>query len=227
MPDFISFNMLRRAFRMFRTRMPATVLVWAAITPSFGQYPGYHTIVDSPEFKKKFLAESGNVHSIVCQFTQEKTLAALTEKITATGKFWFKRNNKVRLEYLKPFAYRMVMNGDRMQVRDGEKQNQVNLKSSKLFQQVNGIIVGCVQGTILDSRSFAVRVFENEKSILLELTPSAKALREFFKTILLVVDKKNYSVVSIEMDEPAGDSTVIFFSEKKLNEPISDEIFAF
>src|SRR5687767_14676513 len=191
-----------------------------------GQYSGYKPITDLTGFKKKFAIESAKVMSITSDFTQDKTLTALTEKITSSGKFWFKRSNRVRIEYLKPFTYLMIMNGDKMFVRDNEKENTINIKSNKLFQQVNRIMIDCVQGTILDSKDFTTKVFEDDDVFLLEMTPVSKALREFFQTILLQVDKHDYSVKSIEMNEPAGDKTIISFKNKKVNEQLADTVFA-
>jgi outer membrane lipoprotein-sorting protein len=177
-------------------------------------------------FKKKFATESAKVLSITSDFKQDKTLTALTETITSSGKFRFKRNNKVRIEYVKPFAYLMIMNGDKILVRDNAKENTINVKSNKLFQQVNRIMIDCVQGTILNSKDFTTKVFENDKEYLLEMVPSSKALREFFQTIVLSVDRSDYSVKSIKMNEPTGDTTTISFMNKKLNEPVSDAVFA-
>ncbi len=203
-----------------------TTLFCVFITNVCAQYPGYKPVSDLPSFKKKFSTESAKVKSITSDFTQEKILMALTEKITSTGKFWFKRENRVRIEYVKPFAYLMVMNNDKMLVKDSDKENKINVKSNKLFQQVHRIMIDCVQGTILDSKDFTTRVFEDDKVYLLEMTPSSKALHEFFQTILLTVEKNDYSVKSIEMNEPAGDKTIISFKNKKLNEQVADAVFA-
>lgn len=192
---------------------------------TYAQYPEYTSIKNIVNFKKQFATESAKVMSITCDFSQEKTLTALTEKITSTGKFWFKRSNKLRLEYTKPFVYLITMNGDKMLIRDHQKENRVNIKSSKLFQQVNRIMIDCVQGNILDSKDFTTRVFENGTTFLLEMTPASKTLCEFFQTIVLTVDKRDYSAKSITMNEPMGDITLILFEHKKLNEPIADTIF--
>lgn len=189
------------------------------------QYSGYAAVTDIPSFKKKFSVESAKVESISSNFTQEKILSALTEKITSSGKFWFKRSNKVRIEYMKPFVYLMVMNGDKMLIRDEQKESRINVKSNRLFQQVNRIMIDCVQGTILDSKDFSPKVFEDKNTYLLEMTPTSKTLREFFQTIVLVVDKKDYSAISILMNEPGGDKTTITFTDKKLNTQLSDAVF--
>jgi outer membrane lipoprotein-sorting protein len=193
---------------------------------SNAQYTGYKAIADVAAFKKQFTAESAKILSIESDFTQEKTLTALTEKITSEGKFWFKRSNKVRIEYIKPFQYLMVMNGDKVLLRDGAKENRVNTKSNKLFQQVNRIMVDCMEGTIMESKDFAAKVFENDKSYLLELTPNAKSLKSFFETVVLIVEKKDYTVRSIDMNEPGGDKTTLLFKDKKLNTQLADAVFA-
>jgi outer membrane lipoprotein-sorting protein len=61
---------------------------------AYSQHQGYRPLGDLAAFKKQFAAESSKVLSIESSFTQEKVLTALTEKITSTGKFWFKRKQQ-------------------------------------------------------------------------------------------------------------------------------------
>jgi outer membrane lipoprotein-sorting protein len=195
-------------------------------TPGFAQYDGYRSVSNLDAFKQRFKTESAKVLSIESSFVQDKVLTALTEKITSRGKFWFKRSNRVRIEYVSPFTYTMIMNGDKLLLRDGQKENRVNVKSNKLFQQVNRIVLDCVQGTMLESKDFSVRYFEDDKSFLMELTPTTKIMLEFFQTIVLKVDNKNFSVNSIEMIEQTGDRTTISFLDKKINTQFADAVFA-
>ena len=160
-------------------------------------------------------------------FRQEKELAALAEKMTSTGKFWFKRSDRVRIDYEKPFIYRLIINGDKILLKDEQKENRVNVKSNKLFQQVNKIMLDCIQGTILDSKDFTTSVSESDKQYLLQMTPVNKTIRDFFSTINLYVDKADYSASRIIMVEPGGDETLLIFTNKQLNKPMNDEVFAF
>jgi outer membrane lipoprotein-sorting protein len=193
---------------------------------SLAQYSGFKPVGDQSAFRKEFAIQSSKINTISSTFTQEKILTALTEKISSTGIFKFKRSNKVRIEYQKPFSYVMIMNGEKMLIRDENKESQINVKSNKLFQQVNRIMIDCIQGSILDSKDFAVKIFENNNRFLLEMTPVQKNLKEFFQTIVLYVEKKDYSVYSLEMNEPSGDQTIITFTDKKLNEQVPDAVFA-
>jgi outer membrane lipoprotein-sorting protein len=183
-------------------------------------------VSDVASFKKEFAIQSAGIHSITSGFKQEKILSALTEKITSTGNFKFKRSNKVRIEYTKPFSYLMIMNGDKILVRDDQKESRVNVRSNKLFQQINRIMMDCIQGTILDSKDFTNQVWENDKNYLLEMKPVSKGLKDFFQTIVVIVEKKDHSVQAIQMNEPAGDETIITFTDKKINDQVSDEVFA-
>lgn len=191
-----------------------------------GQPAGFKPVTDVVNFRKAFSAESARVLSITSDFQQEKELAALSEKITSTGKFWFKRSDRVRIDYEKPFIYRLVISGDKILLKDEQKENRVNVKSSKLFQQVNKIMLDCVQGTILESKDFTTTILENDMVYLMQMTPVNRSLRDFFATINLYVDKKDYSVSRIDMIEPGGDQTILRFTNKLLNQPVKDEVFA-
>jgi outer membrane lipoprotein-sorting protein len=58
------------------------------------------------------------------------------------------------------------------------------------------------------------------------MIPTSKALKEFFQTIVLQVEKKDYTARSIEMNEPSGDKTVISFTDKTLNTTLTDALFS-
>jgi outer membrane lipoprotein-sorting protein len=119
----------------------------------------------------------------------------------------------------------MIINKDKVFVKDGQKENKISTKSNKLFQQINKIMIDCMQGTALDNPDFKTRVFENKSSSLVELTPVTKGLKELFKSINIIVDKKDFSVGSIEMQELSGDNTLIRFTNKELNVTIPDALF--
>jgi outer membrane lipoprotein-sorting protein len=78
----------------------------------------------------------------------------------------------------------------------------------------------------MDSKDFTTKVFENDKGYLLEMKPVGKSLKDFFDTIVLKIERSDYSVQSIEMNEPSGDQTTIKFTEKRINPTIGDEVFA-
>lgn len=192
----------------------------------YAQFAGYSAVQDPAGFKEQFSIASKKTESIQSDFTQEKTLSLLSEKINSKGKFWFKKENKVRMEYLQPFQYLMVMNQGEILIKDGNKETKVSSSSGKLIQQVNRITVDCVQGTVFTNPDFSTKIFENKSSWLLEMTPVVKNMKDLFKNIVVVIDKSDYSVQTVEMNELRGDQTKIRFLNKQLNAKIPDNLFA-
>lgn len=189
------------------------------------QYAGYSVVKDINVFRQQFAAASQKLNSLQSDFIQEKNLSMLSEKIISKGKFWFKKENKVRMEYTQPFKYLMIMNGSNIYIKDGQKENRVSTNSNKLFQQINKIVVDCMKGTAFSNTDFKFNVFENKSTYLIELTPVVKNLQSIFKNINVIVDRKDFSVNSIKMIEPSGDYTNINFTNKILNTNLADALF--
>lgn len=190
------------------------------------QYPGYSPVADLAKFKTDFSSATQKTASIKSDFVQEKHMAMLSEKIISKGNFWFKKDSRVRMEYNQPFKYLMILNKDKVYVKDGQKESRVSTRSNKLFQQINKIMIDCMQGTMLGNTDFSTKVFENRNTALIEMSPVTKGLKELFKSINVVVDKKDFSVTSIEMKELSGDNTIIRFTNKEPNASIPDALFA-
>jgi len=209
---------------MLRTAVLPFLLLFCTCVRA--QHPGYRPVTDLAAFKEKFAAASRQTQSIKADFVQEKNLSLLTEKITSKGKFWFKKDKLVRMEYNQPFQYLLVINNNTVLVKDGQKENKISAKSNKLFQQINRMMVDCVQGTALSNPDFTITVFENTGSCLIELSPVTKGMKDYFKNINIIVAKKDYSVNKLEMYEQSGDNTIISFINKELNVAIPDALFA-
>jgi outer membrane lipoprotein-sorting protein len=156
---------------------------------------------------------------------QEKAMSMLAEKAVSKGKFYFKREGKVRLEYLQPQKNLVVMNNGKMLLNDGKKTTQMDMHRSKVFQQLNNIIVGSINGDLYSGKEFSVKFFENGTQIKVELKPLSKTLKGFLSTIVVVLDKKDFTAQRIEMNEASGDSTILTFSSKSVNGVVEENLF--
>jgi len=194
-------------------------------THAFAQPEGYQKIKDLPAFKKDFYEQTAKVKSIASDFEQEKELSVLSEKIISKGKFFFKRENRIRIEYQTPFYYLMIINGNELFIKDDDKESTINARSNKLFQQVNDIMIESVKGTIIDDKNFSVQVYEDKDDFLMVMTPLDKTLKGFFDSIAITADKNKFTVTRIEMNEHSGDKTTIRFLNQNLNSPVADEEF--
>lgn len=164
-------------------------------------------------------------NSIESDFVQEKNLSMLSEKIVSKGHFAFKKDNLLRWEYNTPSRYLIVINKEKVVIKDEKKKSKYDMNSNKVFREINDIMVSSVQGTIFKSRKFHTAYFENEKFYKLELVPQDKNLKDTFKKINLFFDKSVTSVAKMEMVEASEDVTTLEFSNKKLNAPVADNLF--
>lgn len=210
---------------LLKSVMLLVVITCSAIS-AHAQHAGYTQLSDLSKFKQQFAEVAAKTNSIKSDFTQEKSLSMLSEKITSKGKFWYRKTNMLRMEYTQPFSYLMILNKDNVYIKDGPKENKVSTRSNKVFKQINKIVVDCIQGTALNSSDFKSAVYENKGTYLVSLSPVNKQLSDFFKTIEITVDKKDYSVNTIEMLEGSGDSTTLHFTNKEINANIPDALFA-
>jgi outer membrane lipoprotein-sorting protein len=192
---------------------------------SRGQYAGFTELKNAESFKKLYIQSASATESIQADFTQEKSLTMLSEKIISSGKFCFRKKDKLRMEYIKPYSYLVILNGGKIYVRDGEKETKISAGSNPAFQQVNRILIDCVSGNMLDNPDFQYRIFENAGSWLVEFKPMASNLKELYKNINIVLDKKDFTVSAIGLYDATGDKTNIRFQNKQINAQIPDSQF--
>lgn len=208
-----------------RKIISAFLVLTVALTAR-AQYPGYKVLTNAEHFNKQFAAASGHINTIKSDFIQEKNMSLLAEKIISKGNFYFRKENAVRMEYTQPFRYLMILNGSAIYIKDSQKENKISARSNKLFQQINKIIIDCVNGKALQGNDFAVNIFEGGADYLAELSPIDKNLKTIFSHINIIIDKKDFSVSRIEMHEPSGDDTRIRFVNRQFNTPLADALFA-
>ncbi len=190
------------------------------------QSQNFAPVKDASALRSELTASSQKIESIACDFTQEKNMSMLAEKAVSKGKFYFKKESKVRLEYQQPKKSLIVMNNGKMLMQDDKKTTQMDMHRSKVFQQLNNIIIGSINGSLFTEKDFISKYYETNSLIKVELTPVSKTLHNFISTIVIVLDKKDFTATRIEMNEASGDNTVLLFSEKQINKAMQDSLFA-
>jgi len=201
------------------------VFILACLTCG-AQPPGYTLLTETAAFEHSLGQATASTESIRADFSQEKSLSLLSEKINSSGKFWFHRKDKLKMEYLKPFSYTLILNADRIYIRDGEKETRLSASSGNAFRQVNHILIDCVSGNMLRNPDFQYTVYQNPGHFLILLRPIARNLKAVYKNINIVLDKTDYSVTAVELDEISGDKTTLRFLNKEINVPIPETVFA-
>jgi outer membrane lipoprotein-sorting protein len=193
-----------------------------------GAQEPYKPMIDIETFKEKLAVVSGTTQTIVCNFVQEKNLSVLSEKVVSKGQFFFKKQNNIRWEYTDPFKYLIIISNNQLYTRDDKNQNQYDIQSSVMFQEMNKFISGCVQGDILkNDKDYAITYFENSRSYYVKLIPRNEKMKQMLNEVQIYFDRNDLTVSSIKMIESGEDYTRINFIDKKLNTEIPVEKFNF
>ncbi len=211
----------------FNTTMkPITIIILLFFClQASAQTGNFKKAVNEKLLSEKLNQASLNTKSIESDFTQFKHLDILEDDMESTGHFSFSSPNKVRWEYFTPYKYVIVMNASVMWINDGNKTQKYDTESNKMFKEINDLMVGMLQGMILESGSFKTALFENDSKVLAKLTPLTPEMKEFLSEIHLYFNKSDYTVNEIKMMEHSGDFTLIKFNNKKLNVEIPNSKF--
>jgi outer membrane lipoprotein-sorting protein len=202
------------------------VLLFSLIDLSLAAQPkGYQILKDSETFRQALAKVNAGRQTITSDFTQTKHLSLLEDKVKSKGRFFFRKQDQVRLEYTAPYAYLLIMNSGQILVRDGEKTSRINTRNSRMLQSVNRIIIDCMQGSVFRNPDFSVAVYENNNGYLLSLTPVQESMRQMFRQIEVYMDKKNLDVTRLTMTEAGGDFTDMDFVNTRHNLPLDDALF--
>ncbi|OFX48207.1 MAG: hypothetical protein A2046_08265 [Bacteroidetes bacterium GWA2_30_7] len=192
----------------------------------FSQNAELKLVTDTILFKNKLNEITQKTQSIESNFIQEKHLSMLSDVITSEGIFKFKKENKIRWEYQKPFTYLVIINNDKISIKDENKTNTFDAKNNKVFEMMNNIISNCLKGTILNSHAdFNLKYFESTEFYVVKMIPKKKEVSSVLSEIYLYFDKTDLTVSKIKMQESSDDFTLIVFKNKKHNINIGDEAF--
>jgi outer membrane lipoprotein-sorting protein len=190
------------------------------------QQTAYTPLKDVSTFKQKFAAASTQLQSVESDFVQVKNLSLLKDKMISSGKFYYKKGNKVRIEYTKPFSYLMVLDNSNMMVKDEQKKSNFNTRSNKMMQSINTIMIDCMSGNVYNNKEFITTVYESQKDYLLTLTPSTSIMKKMFSKIEVYLSKTDFNVLRLNMVENGGDNSLMTFTNRSLNKPLDEKLFS-
>jgi outer membrane lipoprotein-sorting protein len=193
--------------------------------PLLAQPVGFRKVENETAFRSGMQKAAAELQSIRADFIQEKVLSMLDDKVVSKGIFLFAKESKLRMEYTSPFEYLMIINGDKVTIRDRQKTNTFSSRSNRLFTIINNIILDCVRGTVLQNKDFKSEIFSGNKKYLIKLTPVKSELKDYFSHLHVYIDMTDFAVQQFDMFEPNGDYTSIRFSNRKDNVEISPAEF--
>ncbi len=204
-----------------------SILCFMAVPDAQAQVPkGFTQLANTAELQDGLAKATKATQTIASDFSQVKHMKMMDDKVSSKGRFFFKKEDRIRIEYTSPFQYLLVMNGGQIMVKDENKSNKINTRNSKTMQSVNRVMMDCMRGTVLGNKDFSVKSYSNGSQYLLELAPVNPAMKSLFARIQVYIAKNDFSVTKLVMTENGGDYTDMSFSNKKVNTTLADALFS-
>ncbi|MBQ8050052.1 MAG: outer membrane lipoprotein carrier protein LolA [Bacteroidaceae bacterium] len=168
-----------------------------------------------------------NLKTLQCDFRQVKHLSLLDGDMKSQGHMYYKGGDRLRWEYATPYKYCFVLNKDKVMMRGAnDKLNVVDVRSSRLFQEITRIMMNSITGKCLSSKTdFSVTMYRHDGEWEARLVPQKKEMKRMFSLITLHIDVKTKMVIRVEMKETTGDTTMIYLENPRQNLPINDNVF--
>ena len=172
-------------------------------------------------------AVATSMRSMQCDFVQTKYLKMLNDKMVSKGKMYYQKSNKLRWEYTSPYSYAFVLNGSKVLISKGKRNDVINVNQSKMFKEIARIMMSSVVGNCLtDKKDFKVSLVASGSDYIATLYPQQKQMKQMFQKIILHFNKAKSTVTKVELVEKKGDKTLIELKNVKTNASINGKIFS-
>ena len=206
-----------------------TVLIMGLIFCSASLSAQYQDATEEQrqEIVSRITQAADNMNTMQCDFTQVKELSFMDDKVMSEGKMYFKKTNKIRWEYTKPFQYVFSMDGQNVQMTSSGQTTTIPASQSKLFSEISKVMVGGVSGNgLVDSPDFDTQFLVGGNDYKVVLAPRKKEVKDLFSSVQLYVGKADSRIRSVELIENTGDKTTITLKNLQVNTTIDDAIFS-
>ena len=179
------------------------------------------------QIRQKIAAAAQAMTSLQCDFVQTKQLKMLNDKMVSEGSMYYSQKDKLRWEYVKPYQYIFIMNGDRVLLKNKERSDVIDVRQNKIFREIARIMMSSVVGDCLsDDRTFKTSISTAGGQWVATLLPQRKDMKQMFQKIILHFDQRQATVSRVELVEKNGDQTTIDLKNIRKNETIAPRTFA-
>ena len=181
---------------------------------------------ESQEVIASLTEAAASMRTMQCRFVQQKTMAMLAEPTIAEGTMYYVAPDRLRWEYVTPYSFALVVNGERIVKMTDGKTETLDGKSGKMYQGIVNIIMGSASGKkLFDTSIFDVVLYDDGTYWKAEMTPKRRDMKRMFSQLVFHFDKTAQTIGQVEFIEAGGDVTSIHFEGIRLNEAIGEDKF--
>lgn len=181
------------------------------------------TEAQSQQLMATLTEAAASMQTMQCRFVQEKTSTILAEPSVSEGTMHFVSPDRLRWEYLTPFPFALVVNGEHIvKVIEG-KTEVLEGNAGRMYQGIVNIVMGSASGQkLFDPTVFDVVLTDDDTFWKAEMTPKRRDMKRMFSQMIFCFDKDTQCISRVQLVETSGDLTTIRFEDIRLNESINE-----
>lgn len=182
---------------------------------------------DNAKIFFEIAASASQVETLSSDFTQEKHLSMLDKVLTAKGRFFYKRDNRLRWELREPVASGFAVNGDYAARWDAQTETPQTFSVSRVpfIKIFSDQVFAWAKADFKQlQKQYHIQVLGYEP-VDLKLNPKSAREKKYLDHLRIVFAADASHVRSVEVHEPDGDFTAIRFFNTQINVPLPDGLF--
>ena len=190
-------------------------------------------VADVNGLKEKMQANAAKISSIKSDFTLVKYISVMSSTMKSSGKFYYKKEDKVKLEFLLPLKQNMVMNGNKLMMDANGKPMVMDASTNPEMGELKKVISACMSGNISNMGSnYKMEYFVEGSDYLIVITPQSADIKKFAERVDLYLDSSDFTVLKMRMTEALKPNQTknnyqeYVFSNKQKNVSIDDSVFS-
>jgi outer membrane lipoprotein-sorting protein len=175
---------------------------------------------------KAIEAAQAETRTISARFTQTKHLSLLEEPLVATGRFLFKRPDRMRLDIESPRPATILINGRDIRIpgmSESDKQQLAITPMAAMFTELGAMFSG---SPAVLRQHFDLVAKPAEGAIEVTLTPTVPDWQKLFRTIQLRFAEPDFVISSMHFDDALGDRLDLTMSDVHRNQDLPESEFA-
>lgn len=201
---------------------------------TFAQPAGYTKVASTENFKTQMLNSAKTMTSMQSDFKQVKHIVGMPKDIVQTGKFYFKKEDKLFLDYLTPMKSQIILNGSKICMVSGGQKKSIDANGNPTVANLKNMLSSCLSGQLpTNSTNVSLAIYENANNFLVYVTPKSEAFTKKNDHIEVSIEKNTYNILSVKIVEKAKNANSkdasyqeFIFSNMQKNINIDDNKFS-
>lgn len=169
-----------------------------------------------------------HTHDFQAYFIQENTVKSIRKTEVEEGIVYFKNPKQMLWDYKKPKPKKLVMNAQKSWLYLPQDRTAYTQESDKIFESQALIKFLSGLGKLKDDfmiQYAAPQAMDKNGNYLLQLYPREKGAS--YQYLQMTIARKDFHILKVSFDDVMGNSTVLRFSDIKMNAGLSSKLFQF